>query len=52
LVKKQNDLKEIHRRLKDAYGDGAMKWTQVYWWVSEIQRGREDMFNSHRPGWP
>jgi hypothetical protein len=25
LVKKQNDLKEIHRRLKDAYGDGAMK---------------------------
>jgi hypothetical protein len=29
-----------------------MKRTQVYWWVLEIQRGREDVFDSPWPGRP
>jgi hypothetical protein len=43
LVKGQSDPKEIHRRLKAVYGDGAMKRTQICWWVSGTQRGREDV---------
>jgi hypothetical protein len=45
-VKEQNDLEKIHRRLKTVYGNEIMKRTQVYWWVLEIQRGREDVFDS------
>jgi hypothetical protein len=30
LVKEQNGPKEIHRRLKAVYDNGAIKWTQIY----------------------
>jgi hypothetical protein len=52
LEKKQNGPKEIHCNLKTIYGDGAMKRMQVYWWVSEVHRGREDVFDSPRPRRP
>jgi hypothetical protein len=50
LEQKQNGLKEIHCNLKTIYGDGAMKRTQVHWWVSEVQRGREDVSDSPQLG--
>jgi hypothetical protein len=52
FVKEPNDPKEIHRRLKAAYANGTMKRTQVYWWVSAVQRGREDVSDSPRPRRP
>jgi hypothetical protein len=50
FVKEQNCPKEIHRRLKAVYFHRAMKRTQVYWWVSEVQQGHEGVTDSSRPG--
>jgi hypothetical protein len=52
LVKEQNSPKKIHRRLKAVYGDGAMKWARVYSFMSEVQRWREDLSDSHHPRQP
>jgi hypothetical protein len=50
LVKEQDGPKEIHYRLKTVYGDRAMKGTQVYWLILEVQRWYEYVSDFPRPG--
>jgi hypothetical protein len=45
-------LKKIHRKLKVTYDDGAMKWVQVYLWVSEVRWEHENVSDFPRPRWP
>jgi hypothetical protein len=45
-MKEQKGSKEIHRKLKTIYGDGAMKQMKIHWWMSEVQREYEDTSDS------
>jgi hypothetical protein len=52
LPKDPNGRKETRCRLKAAYGDEAMKQTQVLWWLPEAHRGRKDLSDSLPPRQP
>ena len=44
--------KDIKAELNNVYGDQAMSKTQVYFWISEFHRGRNDLNDLIRPGRP
>jgi hypothetical protein len=52
LIKEGIHPKEIPGRLRNVYGEGAMKKTQVFFWAAEVRRGREDLSDEERPGRP
>jgi hypothetical protein len=52
LIKEGIRPKEIPGRLRNVYGEGAMKKTQVLFWAAEVRRGREDLSDEERPGRP
>lgn len=43
---------EIISKLSDIYGDQALHKTQVYYWLAEIKRGRDDLRDEQRTGRP
>lgn len=44
--------KEIVNQLEDWYQDHSLHKTQVYYWMAEIRRGREDLNDAPHPGRP
>lgn len=51
-MKKGFNGKQIISELENVYGEDAYKRTQVYFWISEIKSGREDLNNLDIPGRP
>jgi hypothetical protein len=52
LFKEDNKPLNVSRRFENIYGDRAMKKTEVYFWIAEARRGREDLFDEERPRRP
>jgi hypothetical protein len=50
LVKGQVPAPEIIAKLQQHYGDNALKRTQVYFWIGEVRRGRENLSDVKRLG--
>jgi hypothetical protein len=50
LIKEGIQPKEIPGRLSNVYGEEAMKKTQVFFWVAEVRRRRENLSDEERPG--
>jgi hypothetical protein len=52
LIKEGIRRKEIPGRLRNVYGEEAMKKTQVFFSVAEVRRRRENLSDEERPGRP
>jgi hypothetical protein len=50
LLKEGNKPLHILSRRQNVVGERAVKQTQVYCWISEIRRGREDLSDEERLG--
>jgi hypothetical protein len=49
---KGNKPPNIVQSLENVYEDRAMKRMQVYFWIAEVRRGREDFSDEDQPGGP
>jgi hypothetical protein len=52
LVKEGIHPKEIPAHFGNIYGEETMKKTQVFFWVTEVRRWRNDLSDEERPGKP
>lgn len=43
LLRKETKPKDIIKELKNVYGDEAYSSASIYFWISELKSGREDL---------